>query len=1734
MAPKVLPWPTQSNAHDFIHVYDWDQFELDESSYHRISTNLDLCTALFPCSISISGRGGGGTMHVESGSISCLANNGCKSVSLNSLNFECNSRTTNSLITIQRSTLTVFNSTFSHCSSSTDGGVVRSFNKAVVSISQSSFRNTTSGGYGGAISAVGSDLFISLSQFLNCTSARGGGAVWATLYVVYSQDTIGSNLKIDSSAFEGCKSQGNGGGLAISGYSVGATLFNSSLGWCETSLSGGAISVEQNAQITIQRASFFNNIAFGTGGGALAAQNASMTLIDVTCRYNLAAFGGGGALFWSGITQPRISLWCQIGHYSFPAPDVVPLNNSQECRSCSAGSFQSAEGTSSCIACGSGRFSSSRGYSSCLLCSPGTFYADSQVGATACNPCPVGTFSNESGSTYCMNCSLLNEGCTSTRDNVMTSLASLGGESRILVVHKDVDRGTEIEVNERRALFLLMDSHNPFCGQANEALYGQCIGSEFKSLYIQQALLAATANYNPGVPFSVVVHKKDFYNQTISADSTSILQAFSAAFNQESLQIDPTVSVLGATVVKFINGIARFYVSVKPTFLGAAPCRTFPALDHQPALFFQGVDSASQRLMQSSMLPVVLANCSNICPAGYILSLEQQSATGRSGVCTLCEPGSYSIDPLASGSDSILSDPSCINCPAGGDCSKGGANVIFAVGNWSASNGAFFLRHCPIGYQLINSLDGTSYGTFSSSSQRCSPCKQNQYLVHELEQCQQCPAGASCDGTTLIGDPGSHWRREGDKMRVYKCDPGYVMVRDDSNNQEKANLDMCSPCPAMYYSLLGAQIKAPDPCIPVRRGNVAYLCSQIDQTSIVSVDDFSLNGTWTRLARLAQSICLACPPGAICSGGASVIPNEDYWTESPGNVSSARRRALVSDRAVVYKCPPSACGPNNNCTEGRGGPVCGICLPGWAMSAGTCQQCPTDSGLYSAAKIAMGVAGSVALLILLYIFSLRPLFESDSDGKVEDAKDEAEGQAQDAVAENPEISSTDPQFHAEGVLDKISSLLKTATALAAKISHPMIQLLSKMKQAIRYAQVQVETFRSEIYVPSFSLGYIKVVLGFFQVLSTFSHNFSISWPPQLLEIFSGAAILSFNILAMPGPSCIAAQVDYKDKLVMYTAFPFLIICLLLIAPSIGWLFCPSKMERIKDSFWYSLMFFLFLIYPTCSVATFSSFSCQEIGSYGALLRSDLSEPCPYPYSQYSGLINVLSTTSFVFWWSFVCIFVYPLGIPIFFFVMMLIYKIPVLAKKKMDAKKVDVLIHEYRKKAMPLEVEILIRQLKIGGVVPTESALEQQIRLLFKCIARDNVNFKLKDFINFFKHPKLGLPDADEDTLQELFKAKDSSGDEALDVDEFVEMMQQIIHVQSMFTGHESLEDMHFEQLFRLYEFHKNQRLYFVQQESEQTKLEKETGWVSKLFSVIVHPPVQSSVRVHDSKELLSFSEIEHQGRFQYTNFSETEKYRKALSTKEFGFIEELLKIDLRTKILLLGDEKEANGVIAIPPIPWTTLDEGVDRAGCPQSLLDEDLAVRHMGFLMRNYDVKHWYFEITEMIRKLFMTSIVIFIYPGSSAQLAAALAFTILNIVHGLYAKPFLDHKVGDTQTYALVAQSLTILYGLMLADTENQLKLGVTVSYGQEAVTATIAALVLTMQVGIVVVPYLISAWKMLLAYIRKRQSKVKLESQKKTSSSRQSKGACRDSSLWNNSIIILPREDENSLQLEVTCL
>ena len=703
------------------------------------------------------------------------------------------------------------------------------------------------------------------------------------------------------------------------------------------------------------------------------------------------------------------------------------------------------------------------------------------------------------------------------------------------------------------------------------------------------------------------------------------------------------------------------------------------------------------------------------CASNQIFKLSgsgftQAWTTAMTGVCANCTTGKYVMN-INGGGVSVDDIDSCQTCPDGAICENGNLT-------WNVDDVRFSIRKipvmdrypalvnrpeldvwqyqiigCPPGHSLKNSSAGTSYGAFSHDRQICQPCQRSEYIVDQREKCQTCPSGASCDGSSgvLLGDEGSVWRREGDRMRVYKCLPGYVLIRDDSNDQARALFDSCQKCLPLKYSAAGAQLYGLEPCMLLGTGESPYRCPAIESRHVVGYSDIEVNGTWALSPELAQGKCLDCPSGANCTGGDAVIPLEGFWKPNvsfllsqvvatrrieAGNMSVSRKETAVE----LYVCPPSACEGGGSCAEGREGPVCGLCMPGYAMSSGRCDICPSDT---KNSKIAFAVVAPILAIVLLYFFSFKAIFSQDEPPEElgnEDLQDHL-GEAGEFVTkgatgghDEDELKESCPESDGATLSKQASELKKDVELNKLQQTHnfsdkvkatlPIQSIFHLYLQIKEWAESQsdLESFKN------FVLGYAKVIISFYQVLSTFVGNYKVTWPIRVVGLFQYAAIFRFDMISFPGPNCVAAEFTYTERLLIYTVLPAAVVLLLCIAPIFSLLIRISKsggekkkyqriFDAVLDQFWYSLLFCLFLFYPTVSVATLRTFNCQDLGMEGIRLMADYREPCPFDSS------NGMGSQNFIFAWAAFCTLVYPIGVPVFFFAVMRIYRIPHIAER---------------------------------------------------------------------------------------------------------------------------------------------------------------------------------------------------------------------------------------------------------------------------------------------------------------------------------------------------------------------------------------------------------------------------------------------------------------------------------------
>ena len=720
--------------------------------------------------------------------------------------------------------VTISYSSFVNCAATSNGGAVQATGSVAVRIVESQFKNSWTAGSGGALSVNGGTVSLSGALFEHCLSVQSGGAISA----------IGSLLNITNSRFFDCSSRGGGGAIVITG---GSTIVSStSLSQCSSDNDGGGIMQFDAVFLNISDSLFTNLSSGGYGGGITTVGGTSQ--IKNSSFLSCKSFLGGGALFasqsqcYGTVSSGRAELFLYSMTFDKCSSDgsggtlfaatgdvfVFVLNSSfTESQSVSSGGAISASGGSqltildsyffnnSCLELG-GAISSdgslisvqSSTFLKCISLLSGG--AISMISASSTTVDNASFFQNVAygpggGAVYCQNAHLTMRSFLDSGNAAPTGGGGFlfwEGPMEPFVPALIVNTGPQKYFSLSGQISVLRK-----CEAVNQALYGPCVASSGKFLFLVGIPTSGAPAY-PGLPFSISVVKRDAYNQSIITDSSSVLFAETARGGNIDL-VDPYVSISGNSIVQLQKGTAEFSIMLRPIFSEITWFSNnnsgLAVLASQPFIYFYGTDIETMLPIYSEAFPVVFEPGSKVCPVGYVLTVEVTETSGLlSGICVQCLSGKYSVNPLAG---SAAGKPSCLDCPAGGTC-EGGNEVSFLIGRWLVIGGIYRLVSCPAGYQLFNMIGGQ----FSHDIQQCLQCGKDQYIIdsnNSAFSCQTCPAGATCDGSNLYGlVVGSVW--------VANLVSGqYVLSSCPSGYQLQSATQECQLCPPGYFCQGGAE-----------------------------------------------------------------------------------------------------------------------------------------------------------------------------------------------------------------------------------------------------------------------------------------------------------------------------------------------------------------------------------------------------------------------------------------------------------------------------------------------------------------------------------------------------------------------------------------------------------------------------------------------------------------------------------------------------------------------------------------------------------------------------------------------------------------------------------------------------------------------------------------------------------------------------------------------------------------
>jgi hypothetical protein len=342
-----------------------------------------------------------------------------------------------------------------------------------------------------------------------------------------------------------------------------------------------------------------------------------------------------------------------------------------------------------------------------------------------------------------------------------------------------------------------------FCCQDNTALYGACLASTANELLIFSVPSLAF----PGLPMQLTVFKKDVFNQTITAYSSTLLQIEASTGD---ITLASKAELSDVAVFKLTKGTVPIHMAVAAKYSYVNAEKSVTRLIGGTFIVLTGIDTGNLNSLHSVNLPINFSGCFAACPLGYVLDLSPSSAApvAFTGTCIFCTAGTYLLSPLV-GQAANQINPLCLECPTAALCS-GGNKVKFLIGQWEARAGMFVLISCPPGHSLKN----TAGSAFSQAAQNCVACKGGtDYILSPNRsdfECQRCPVGAVCDGSSLVGAvPGSVWtpNMAFGQYLFQSCPPGYEMADAGSGDAFLAVNQQCSPCPVSFYCPCGSSAR---------------------------------------------------------------------------------------------------------------------------------------------------------------------------------------------------------------------------------------------------------------------------------------------------------------------------------------------------------------------------------------------------------------------------------------------------------------------------------------------------------------------------------------------------------------------------------------------------------------------------------------------------------------------------------------------------------------------------------------------------------------------------------------------------------------------------------------------------------------------------------------------------------------------------------------------------------------
>lgn len=895
------------------------------------------------------------------------------------------------------------------------------------------------------------------------------------------------------------------------------------------------------------------------------------------------------------------------------------------CRACPVGTYTDSPGSPACLPCDPGFYVAGAGAQACLPCPSGQYRSASMSDAGRCRPCPVGSASEAPGQTACASCApgrfanaTGQTTCTACPPGTTSSSLSLDGlgssscaacpAGRFApdVAHPTCDpcpAGTAQNGTGAAACNACgPGTQQPSTGQT------QCLPCP-PGFYSSQARNAEC------VPCPLGTFASGYGATACTACPAGQFQDTRGQTSCQTCSPGRFTNVTG-TIVPCTACLPGTYAGAG----GAAQCAPCP-----PGQFQAGDAPALQCVAcaPGSMAPAPgMAQCTP-CPPG-----QYNNASGATA-CLDCDLGqqqpnlgALACQPCAPGTATAgRRTASCGECPAGTYSAVNGSFQCGACpgGTFAPSFGASACTACPAGSFSTNRGDDTLLLT------HCTQCPKGQYgPAPNATSCLTCGPGRFQDNVgqgACLPCPVGKYVRESGQAACADCPAGTY-----ANGTGAAE---CRPCPPGTFS----GPTGSSACLPCAAGKFStghvqecttcggsQAAPHAGQSSCAECDRRSTANKFHSVCLCQAGLysderddigsqCQPCMRGAVCPVGTTISSMQaapGYW--KPTNVSTMFYQCLLQKNCLG--------GVDAACEAHHRGPLCAICDAGFYMTArGDCSQCPSRAASW-AYFILIGALFAALLWAQFYIV-LRAGAVKIRHVKAQDAADENERFWSDVIGVGLTQQASRQSVHASEL-----ARMRSAQAEAAAV----------------HGQPTPK--------PNFSYK-LKIMLGFVQIMTSLVGIIQTPLPGTFEDFVSLFAVINLDLFASAGTQCVVPS-DFYDKFLFEALTPIcllvLVIVLYLIPKNVLSRETDARArKRSRKKFWRMLIFSLFLIYPSVSSTILRLYVCTEVEGVH-YLRADMSITC------YTTQHNAYMALGAFF------IALYPVGIPVFFFVMLYRYR----------------------------------------------------------------------------------------------------------------------------------------------------------------------------------------------------------------------------------------------------------------------------------------------------------------------------------------------------------------------------------------------------------------------------------------------------------------------------------------------